>query len=73
MTELRFLYVNSGYGGWNVDAVSQYLPDALQSLSWCGYPFQSLPNMFRAYKLLNLEMSLSNISQLLEWGERKVE
>ncbi|KAJ0532069.1 putative P-loop containing nucleoside triphosphate hydrolase, leucine-rich repeat domain superfamily [Helianthus annuus] len=72
MTELRFLYVNSGYGGWNVDAVSQYLPDALQSLNWCGYPFQSLPKMFRAYKLVNLEMSLSNISQLLEGGERKV-
>ncbi|KAJ0886202.1 putative TIR domain, P-loop containing nucleoside triphosphate hydrolase [Helianthus annuus] len=72
MKELRFLSLSPRYGKWNVDGDSQYLPDALQSLNWRGYPFRSLPKMFRANKLVNLEMVASNIFELWEEGERKV-
>ncbi|KAM0030907.1 putative leucine-rich repeat domain superfamily [Helianthus debilis subsp. tardiflorus] len=77
MRKLRFLSVQSQY--WNkgdivraVDEVSQYLPDALQSLYWPMYPFRSLPQTFQANKLVNLEMFMSNISELWEGGEKKV-
>ncbi|XP_076903991.1 TMV resistance protein N-like [Bidens hawaiensis] len=64
MKELKFLYVDNGYGKWEVDEVSPYLPDALRHLRWNRYPFHSLPKTFRANKLVNLEMGKSNISQL---------
>ncbi|KAJ0886196.1 putative P-loop containing nucleoside triphosphate hydrolase, leucine-rich repeat domain superfamily [Helianthus annuus] len=72
MKKLRFLSLSPRYGKWNVDGNSEYLPDALQSLDWRGYPFRSLPKMFRANKLVNLEMVASNIFELWEEGERKV-
>ncbi|KAJ0524522.1 putative TIR domain, P-loop containing nucleoside triphosphate hydrolase [Helianthus annuus] len=78
MKELRFLSVQYLYWNklrdivWAVDEVSQYLPDALQSLYWPQYPFRSLPQMFQANKLVNLEMDRSNISELWEGGEKKV-
>ncbi|KAF5788998.1 putative P-loop containing nucleoside triphosphate hydrolase, leucine-rich repeat domain superfamily [Helianthus annuus] len=77
MNELRFLsvqslYWNNGDVEWAVDEVSQYLPDALQSLDWPEYPFRSLPQMFQANKLVNLEMVEGNISELWEGGEKKV-
>ncbi|KAJ0751859.1 putative TIR domain, P-loop containing nucleoside triphosphate hydrolase [Helianthus annuus] len=72
MRELRFLSVCKGDIVWAVDEVSQYLPDALQSLYWPRYPFRSLPQTFQANKLVNLEMVRSNISELWEGGEKKV-
>ncbi|KAJ0540767.1 putative TIR domain, P-loop containing nucleoside triphosphate hydrolase [Helianthus annuus] len=72
MRELRFLSVHKGDIVWAVDEVSQYLPDALQSLYWPQYPFRSLPQTFQANKLVNLEMVGSNIFKLWEGGERKV-
>ncbi|KAJ0540762.1 putative leucine-rich repeat domain superfamily [Helianthus annuus] len=77
MSELRFLsvqslYCNNGDIEWAVDEVSQYLPDALQSLDWPEYPFRSLPQTFQANKLVNLEMVEGNISELWEGGEKKV-
>ncbi|KAJ0524513.1 putative TIR domain, P-loop containing nucleoside triphosphate hydrolase [Helianthus annuus] len=54
------------------DEVSQYLPDTLQSLSWSYYPFRSLPESFQAHKLVNLEMTYSNIYKLWTGGEEKV-
>ncbi|KAF5788980.1 putative leucine-rich repeat domain superfamily [Helianthus annuus] len=72
MRELRFLSVHRGLVLWPVDEVSQYLPDALQSLCWPEYPFRSLPQTFQANKLVNLEMAWSKISELWEGGEKKV-
>uniref|UniRef100_A0A251TR76 Putative NB-ARC n=1 Tax=Helianthus annuus TaxID=4232 RepID=A0A251TR76_HELAN len=72
MRELRFLSVRRGAKVWAIDEVSQYLPDALQSLYWLQYPFRSLPQTFQANKLVNLEMVASNISELWEGGEKKV-
>ncbi|KAM0030889.1 putative TIR domain, P-loop containing nucleoside triphosphate hydrolase [Helianthus debilis subsp. tardiflorus] len=71
MKELRFLCVLPGRT-WQVDEVNQHLPDALRSLSWHRYPFQSLPTTFQANKLVNLEMFGSKITELWEGGERKV-
>ncbi|KAI3724883.1 hypothetical protein L1987_64650 [Smallanthus sonchifolius] len=72
MRELRCLYVDNGYREWKVDEFSQYLPDALRSLYWHNYPFQSLPKTFRANRLVNLAIEMSNISQLWKGRERKV-
>ncbi|KAJ0532194.1 putative P-loop containing nucleoside triphosphate hydrolase, leucine-rich repeat domain superfamily [Helianthus annuus] len=72
MRELRFLSVQKGDIEWVVDEVSQYLLDGLQSLYWPQYPFWSLPQMFQANKLVNLEMVGSKIFELWEGGERKV-
>ncbi|KAI3670982.1 hypothetical protein L1987_87628 [Smallanthus sonchifolius] len=72
MWELRFLYVGEVYKKWKVDEANQYLPDALRSLYWPGYPFSCLPKTFQAHKLVNLEMVRSNISELWEGGEKKV-
>ncbi|XP_076932717.1 TMV resistance protein N-like [Bidens hawaiensis] len=72
MKELIFLYVDNGYGKWEVDEVGPYLPEALRHHRWNRYPFNSLPKTFRANKLVKLEMGQSNISQLWEVGERKV-
>ncbi|KAM0031152.1 putative P-loop containing nucleoside triphosphate hydrolase, leucine-rich repeat domain superfamily [Helianthus debilis subsp. tardiflorus] len=72
MRELRFLYVGKVHRKWKVDDASQYLPDALRSLYWHGYPFSCLPKTFQANKLVNFEMVGSNISELWEGGERKV-
>ncbi|KAI3670986.1 hypothetical protein L1987_87632 [Smallanthus sonchifolius] len=71
MRELRYLYVDNGYRKWKVDEVRQYLPDALRSLYWHGYPFCCLPKTFQANKLVNLEMPWSSISQLWKGGEKK--
>ncbi|KAM0030895.1 putative P-loop containing nucleoside triphosphate hydrolase, leucine-rich repeat domain superfamily [Helianthus debilis subsp. tardiflorus] len=72
MKELRCLRVNWGCYSVIVDEVSQYLPDTLQSLSWSYYPFRSLPESFQAHKLVNLEMTYSNIYKLWTGGEEKV-
>ncbi|KAM0030882.1 putative TIR domain, P-loop containing nucleoside triphosphate hydrolase [Helianthus debilis subsp. tardiflorus] len=72
MKELRYLYVDTIYDSWIVGEVSQYLPDSLQSLCWKSYPFQSLPESFQGYKLVNLQMAGSKISKLWEGGEGKV-
>ncbi|KAD6454846.1 hypothetical protein E3N88_09552 [Mikania micrantha] len=58
---------------WEFDEGVQYLPDTLRSLCWYYYPFSCLPKSFQANNLINLEMPDSNISQLWEGGERKVE
>ncbi|KAF5788935.1 putative 17-beta-estradiol 17-dehydrogenase [Helianthus annuus] len=74
MKELRLLYVGYEIDEVDeVDEVSKYLPPALQSLYWHKYPLCCLPKSFQANKLVNLEMSKSNISELWEGGERKVE
>ncbi|XP_076932954.1 TMV resistance protein N-like isoform X1 [Bidens hawaiensis] len=70
MEELRLLDVRC-YAK-EVDEVSKYLPDALQSLCWSCYPFRSLPEMFQANNLVYLEMHECNIIELWEGGERKV-
>ncbi|MFS7966382.1 putative TIR domain, P-loop containing nucleoside triphosphate hydrolase [Helianthus anomalus] len=72
MKELRLLYVEHVYSMDEVDEVSQYLPDSLQSLYWRGYPFSCLPKTFGPNKLVNLEMVNSKITELWEGGERKV-
>ncbi|KAJ0532110.1 putative TIR domain, P-loop containing nucleoside triphosphate hydrolase [Helianthus annuus] len=73
MKELRLLYVGYEIDEVDeVDEVSKYLPPALQSLYWHKYPLCCLPKSFQANKLVNLEMSKSNISELWEGGERKV-
>ncbi|XP_076932757.1 TMV resistance protein N-like [Bidens hawaiensis] len=71
MKELRLIDVDVD-ASTKVDEGRQYLPDALQSLCWRGYPFQSLPNTFQANKLVNLELRESKISNIWEGGERKV-
>ncbi|XP_076932777.1 TMV resistance protein N-like [Bidens hawaiensis] len=70
MEELRLLDVRC-YAK-EVDEVSKYLPDALQSLCWSCHPFRSLPEMFQANNLVYLEMHECNIIELWEGGERKV-
>ncbi|KAJ0540699.1 TMV resistance protein N [Helianthus annuus] len=72
MKELRYLYVDTIYDSRIVGEVSQHLPDSLQSLCWKSYPFQSLPESFQGYKLVNLQMAGSKISKLWEGGEGKV-
>ncbi|XP_021979192.1 disease resistance protein RPV1-like [Helianthus annuus] len=72
MKELRLLYIFTLFRTYEVDEVSKYLPDALESLYWREYPFCCLPNTFKANKLVNLEMAQSNISELWKGGERKV-
>ncbi|XP_021979169.1 disease resistance protein RPV1 [Helianthus annuus] len=72
MKALRFLCVKPGIETWQVDEFNQHLPDALRSLSWYDYPFQSLPITFEANKLVNLEMIGSKITELWKGGERKV-
>ncbi|KAI3827272.1 hypothetical protein L1987_01344 [Smallanthus sonchifolius] len=51
---------------------STIMKDTLRSLYWHNYPFQSLPKTFRANKLVNLAIEMSNISQLWKGRERKV-
>ncbi|KAJ9551608.1 hypothetical protein OSB04_015653, partial [Centaurea solstitialis] len=88
MKELRFLHVfDKDYWGnnwesdededsfdnnWEFDEVHQYFPNALQWLSWNGYPFRFLPKSFQANNLVELVMVYSNIVQLWEDGDRKV-
>lgn len=52
--------------------VGQNFPNALQFLSWRGYPCSGLPKTFQANNLVALEMPHSRIEQLWEDGERKV-
>ncbi|CAI9279253.1 unnamed protein product [Lactuca saligna] len=54
------------------DQVKQYFPNALQFLSWEGYPVLSLPQAFKANNLVGLELPSSRITKLWESGERKV-
>ncbi|CAH1416309.1 unnamed protein product [Lactuca virosa] len=54
------------------DQVKQYFPNALQFLSWEGYPVLSLPQTFKANNLVGLELPSSRITKLWESGERKV-
>lgn len=53
--------------------VGQNFPNALQFLSWRGYPCSGLPKTFQANNLVALEMSYSRIKQLWGDGEAKVE
>lgn len=79
MKRLRVLDAHSNRGSdyfssdWKFDQVSQYLPNALRYLRWESYPYQSLPETFHANNLVGLEMPYSNIAQLWEGRERKVE
>ncbi|KAM0030833.1 putative TIR domain, P-loop containing nucleoside triphosphate hydrolase [Helianthus debilis subsp. tardiflorus] len=73
MKGLRFLYVDEGYKDLKIDEVGHYLPNTLQSLHWPRYPFWCLPKTFQANKLVDLAIARSNLSQLWEGGERKVE
>ena len=46
------------------------LPDDLIILKWYGYPLRALPSNFILEKLVELDLSFSNIEQL--WEETKV-
>ncbi|KAL8240000.1 hypothetical protein R6Q59_016567 [Mikania micrantha] len=74
MKKIRLLLVKNIVfsKNWEIDEGDvQYLPDTLRSLYWTGYPLCCLPTTFQANNLVNLEMPLSNISQLWKGGERK--
>ena len=75
MKDLRFIHIED-YVKSNIvqfDKVSEYLPSSLRFMSWDGFPFSSLPNTFQGKYLVGLEMYKSNIVQLWEDGEEKVE
>ena len=55
------------------DKVSEYLPSSLQFMRWDGFPFSTLPNTFQGNNLVGLITDNSNIVQLWEDGEEKVE
>ncbi|KAI3498356.1 hypothetical protein L1887_34129 [Cichorium endivia] len=57
-------------GDWKFDQVN--FPNALQFLSWEGYPDRSLPQTFQANNLVGLELPSSRIMQLWESGDKKV-
>ena len=59
-------------GARKFDQVKQYFPDALQFLSWEGFPVWSLPETFQANNLVGLELPGSRITKLWESGEREV-
>ncbi|GKF28064.1 hypothetical protein Tco_0094406, partial [Tanacetum coccineum] len=81
MKDLRFIdvdtfhYVSPLLPSLNqkFDKVSEYLPSSLRVMSWCGFPFSSLPNTFQGKHLVGLVMDNSKIVQLWEDGEEKVE
>ena len=78
MKELRFLQMyapivsEDEVSNWNFDEASLHLPNALRFLRWNGYPFSSLPKTFQAKNLVGLEMRDTNIVQLWDDGEQKV-
>ncbi|CAI9279241.1 unnamed protein product [Lactuca saligna] len=57
---------------WKFDQAKQYFSNALQFLSWEGYPLRSLPQTFRANNLVGLELPRSRITNLWESGDEKV-
>lgn len=79
MKKLRYLVVTSKSdddrfrSDWKFDEVSQYFPNYLRHLSWLGYPFSYLPKTFQANNLVTLGLRDSEIVQLWEGPERKVE
>ena len=78
MKDIRFIYIDliNDYFSNNIvqfDKVSEYLPSSLRVMRWPGFPFSSLPNTFQGKYLVELDMYKSNIVQLWEDGEEKVE
>ena len=78
MKDLRFIHIDleEDYFEDNIvefDKVSEYLPSSLRYMRWRGFPFSSLPNTFQVKLLVGLQISFSNIVQLWEDGEEKVE
>ncbi|XP_076894600.1 uncharacterized protein LOC143546944 [Bidens hawaiensis] len=73
MNGLRLLYVHGKFGkrSWKDNTTSIYLPDALESLCWHGYPFRYLVKTIKSNKLVNLGMWWSSIPQPQEVRERK--
>ena len=72
MKELIFLLVHPGFWSY-YDKVSQYFPNTIGYVHWSSYPFSYLPKTFEGNNLVTLRMATSNIVQLWEEGERKVE
>jgi hypothetical protein len=80
MKDLRFIHIDLAeyyfYFERNIlkfDKVCEYLPSSLRFMRWDGFPFSSLPNTFQGKYLVQLRISYSNIVQLWEDGEGKVE
>ncbi|KAL4586009.1 hypothetical protein LXL04_010639 [Taraxacum kok-saghyz] len=76
LNKLRFLllikYKDDCFPGRKFDQAKQYFPNSLQYLLCPCFPFQSLPQTFRANNLVGLELPYSKIVQLWESGERRV-
>ena len=73
MPNLRLLsFTYDGYKSYIVrlpDCLNS-LPDDLIILKWYGYPLRELPSNFTPKKLVELDLSYSNIKQL--WKGTKV-
>ncbi|KAL4586148.1 hypothetical protein LXL04_010780 [Taraxacum kok-saghyz] len=77
LNKLRFLFLFGSHSNcfpneWKFDQAKHYFPNSLQYLHWNYYPFQSLPETYRADNLVGLELPHSTIVQLWETGETKV-
>ncbi|KAK2639785.1 hypothetical protein Ddye_027580 [Dipteronia dyeriana] len=68
MPHLRFLLFTSGRGSNKVHLPNglHSLPDDLIILEWYKYPLKTLPSNFSPEKLVELNLSFSNIKQLWE-------
>ena len=73
MSNLRFLLFTTGYPESNkvhlLDSLNS-LSDELIILRWHKYPLSALPKKFSPEKLVELDLSKSNIEQL--WEETEV-
>ena len=84
MKDLKFLHITLGRCYYvendmaevhKVSNIVQFdnLPSSLQYMRWDGFPFSTLPNTFQGNNLVGLVIDNSNIVQLWEDGEEKVE